>query len=392
MESTASRLGIPKSQIMDPTSSDAAVKQAQAERHAIQETKKFFQSNGVNLEAFGKHNRDSNAVLVKNFRFRTSADELKRLFSDQGDVVRVLMAPSNTLAIVEFANKVQANAAFNALAYRKFQDSVLYLEKAPKDVFNQAPIRDPTIINKPEAQEDLENEAADTATLYVRNLDFSTTGERFKQAFQSLDGFLSARIMTKPDPKREGAVLSMGFGFLEFRSPEQAKSAMTAMNGHILDGHELVLKASLKNSDAASQRAKEDKEKRRKNRKAKIIIKNMPFEATKKDVLALLKPHGQLRSVRLPKKGNNSRKGFAFAEYSSPKEAEKAMEELRGTHLLGRRLDFNYAAGETEDPDKEIEKMQQKVDKQSKNVASQRLANKERKKINMGGSGDQEAS
>ncbi|KAI9660796.1 MAG: Multiple RNA-binding domain-containing protein 1 [Alyxoria varia] len=392
MESTASRLGISKSEIMDPTSSDAAVKQAQAERHAIQETKKFFHSNGVNLESFGKHSRDSNAILVKNFRFRTNADDLKKLFSDHGDVLRVLMPPSNTLAIVEFANKVQANAAFSAIAYRKFQDSVLYLEKAPKDVFNQVPIRDPNTINEPEAQEDIENETADTATLYVRNLDFSTTNERFKQVFQALDGFLSARIMTKPDPKHEGRVLSMGFGFLEFRSPEHAKAAISAMNGHILDGHELVLKASHKNSDAAAERWKEDKAKRQKNRKAKIIIKNVPFEATKKDVRALLKPHGQLRSVRLPKKGNNSRKGFAFAEYSSPKEAEKVMEELRGTHLLGRRLDFNYAAGETEDPDKEIEKMQQKVDKQSKNVASQRLANKERKRVNIGGSGEEEAS
>ena len=42
MSTLASRMGISKSELLDPTSSDAAVKQAHAETHIIQETKNYF--------------------------------------------------------------------------------------------------------------------------------------------------------------------------------------------------------------------------------------------------------------------------------------------------------------------------------------------------------------
>ena len=46
VSSVADRLGISKSDVLDPTSSDAAVKQAHAETHIIQETKAYFKQQG----------------------------------------------------------------------------------------------------------------------------------------------------------------------------------------------------------------------------------------------------------------------------------------------------------------------------------------------------------
>jgi multiple RNA-binding domain-containing protein 1 len=67
MSSVAERLGISKAELLDPTSADAAVKQAHAETHVIQETKAYFSSNGVNLDAFKQKERGNTAILVKNF-------------------------------------------------------------------------------------------------------------------------------------------------------------------------------------------------------------------------------------------------------------------------------------------------------------------------------------
>ena len=52
MSSISNRLGVPKSELIDPTSSDAAVKQALAETHVIQESKSYFAENGVDLDSF----------------------------------------------------------------------------------------------------------------------------------------------------------------------------------------------------------------------------------------------------------------------------------------------------------------------------------------------------
>ncbi|KAL8944112.1 MAG: hypothetical protein Q9211_000703 [Gyalolechia sp. 1 TL-2023] len=400
MSSISDRLGVPKSELLDPTSADAAVKQAHAETHIIQETKSYFSANGVDLDAFKRKERGNTAFLVKNFSYGTKADELQKIFEAYGTVKRLLMPPSGTIAIVEFLQADHARTAFRSLAYRKLKESILFLEKAPKDLFaaaintisSKVANNDGVRAAKQSATDFLHGKdpqpSVNTSTLFVRNLNFSTTSERLREVFKPLGGFLSARVKTKPDPKHAGQVLSMGFGFLEFGTKEQAQAALVAMDGHSLDGHELLIRASHKGADAAEERRREDKAKKAAGRRTKIIIKNLPFEASKKDVRSLLGPYGQLRSVRVPKKFDSSTRGFAFAEFVTAREAENAMDALKDTHLLGRRLVIDFAAEDEIDPEQEIAKMQQKVGRQADKVALQRLTGSGRKKFNLEGNED----
>ena len=381
--------------MIDPTSSDAAVKQAHAETHIIQETKSYFADHGVDLEAFKKKERGDTAVLVKNFPYGTKPEELKKLFEAHGQIKQLLMPPSGTIAIVEYDQSGHARSAFGSLAYRKFKDSILYLEKAPKNLFRGVHSLPSSRLdesaksrsNKPSVMELLESKdtskSANMSTLFVRNLNFSTTTARLREVFQPLEGFMSAKVKTKPDAKNPGQLLSMGFGFLEFRNKSNAQAALAAMDGHKLDGHELLIRTSHKAIDAAEERRKENQAKKMVGRKTKIIIKNLPFEASKKDVRSLFGSYGQLRSVRVPQRFDSSTRGFAFADFVTAREAESAMDALRDTHLLGRRLVLDFAAEDAVDPEQEIEKMQQKVGKQADKVALQRLAGSGRKKFHI---------
>lgn len=397
MSSIADRFGVRKSEVLDPTSSDAAVKQAHAETHIIQETKSYFANHGVDLEAFKRKERGDTTILVKNFPYGTKSEELKKLFEAHGQIKQLLMPPSGTIAIVEYDQSNHARSAFGSLAYRKFKESILYLEKAPRNLFrgvqglpnNRVDASAQSQSEKPSATELLESkdnsESANMSTLFVRNLNFSTTTDRLREVFQPLEGFMSAKVKTKPDPKRPGQLLSMGFGFLEFRTKSNAQAALAAMDGYKLDGHELLIRTSHKAVDAAEERRKEDQAKKMACRKTKIIIKNLPFEASKKDVRSLFGSYGQLRSVRVPKKFDSSTRGFAFADFVTAKEAESAMDALRDTHLLGRRLVLDFAVEDAVDPEQEIKKMQQKVGKQADKVALQRLAGSGRKKFHVEG-------
>ena len=391
ISSVADRLGRSKSEVLDPTSSDAAIKHAHAETHIIQETKAFFKQQGVDLDSFKRSQRGDTAILVKNIPYDCSTDELKRMFEEHGEVKKFVMPPSGVIAIIEFANAAQCKAAFGALAYRKIKSSVLFLEKAPKGLCDS---KVDSLVNKDASTgiskasaSDLKDSgstsanSAATATLFVRNLNFSTTTERLIETFNPMDGFLSARVKTKTDAKKPGQVLSMGFGFVEFRTSQHAQTALRTLDGYTLEGHKLQIRASHKGLDAAEERRRADAEKRAAGKKTKVVIKNLPFEASKKDVRALFGAYGQLRSVRVPKKMDRGARGFAFADFTTPKEAESAMDALKDTHLLGRRLVLDFADEGPEDAEAEIEKMQQKVGAQVNKVAIQKLTSGGRKRF-----------
>lgn len=409
LASTADRLGVSKSELLDPTSTDAAVKQAVAETQIITDTKTYFAAHGVNLDAFKSQKKGDTAILVKNFPYGTTLEELRKLFEEAagGNVLQVLMPPSKTIAIVQFSQPVACRTAFAKMAYRRLGSSILFLEKAPANLFlDNAPVAQPqndgpaavqkvsaTDLLEPEGDED----AGNTGSLYVRNLNFDTTTAQLAEAFHSLDGFVSAQVKTKLDPKKPGQVLSMGFGFVHFRSKAQAEAALKVMDGHVLDGHTLGVKASHRGLDAAEERRREDKAK--KGARTKIVIKNLAFEASKNDLRRLLGTYGKLRVVRIPKKFGSSsyvspptrrhsffvfcftndkhdRRGFAFAEFESPRDAENCIQSLKDTHLLGRRLVLDYAEAEAVDAEEEIAKMQKKIGGQVNKVAVQKLTGK----------------
>lgn len=78
----------------------------------------------------------------------------------------------------------------------------------------------------------------------------------------------------------------------------------------------------------------------------KLMVRNLAFEATSKDVRRLMEAFGHVKTCRLPKKFDGTTRGFAFVEFATKGEAQRAMESAYGTHLYGRRLLLEYAKGE----------------------------------------------
>lgn len=385
--SISDRLGVAKSDILNPEdgSTSAAVRLALAETRIIQETKEFFAQHGMNLEAF-EHvkERSDDTILVKNIPYGTTGEEIRALFANYGDVARVLIPPSNTIAVVEMPVVGEARTAFRALAYKRFKDSVLYLEKAPAAFLPdhgagpRETISGVQGIAAPESSRTLltPDEQGDVAaTLYIKNLSFATTSERLADAFRGMDDFVFARVQTKPDPKHPGARLSMGYGFVGFRSQERAQAAQRAMNGYLLDGHTLAVTFAKRGhdaDDAQPQRAPS----------AKMLVKNVPFEATKKDLRELFGAHGQLKSVRLPRQVHGRTRGFGFVEFVSRREAETAMAALKHTHLLGRHLVLEWAGAE--DHDAAVAELREKTRKAYVTDAERSHVTGQRQKIRMG--------
>ncbi|OWB84909.1 hypothetical protein B5S33_g3566 [[Candida] boidinii] len=423
LDSVAFKLGISKSELINPENSGSAVKQALAEAHVIGDVRRYFEDKKVDLTTFNSKERDDKIILVKNFSFGTTKEELGELFSTYGQLKRLLMPPAGTIAIVEFRDAPSARSAFSKLAYRRLGKSILYLEKGPKGLFTGEPSNDDenelngitsekeidlkeakisssdvmegeskevADNDKDDEEDDDEDDGEDsfvgpTVSIFVKNLNFQTTTAALRDAFKKLSGFIVATIKTKPDPKVSGRVLSMGFGFVEFKTKEQANTAISIMDGYALDGHKLQLKLSNRKSDNNSSGSGNNANSNKKAKSSKIIVKNLPFEATRMDIFELFSSFGRLKSVRVPKKFDKSARGFAFIEFSLNKEAENAMDQLQGVHLLGRRLVLQYAEEDPKNVEEEIEKMTNKAKRQvgARKMADLREVNSGKRKLEL---------
>ena len=61
---------------------------------------------------------------------------MQELFGGFGELLRLVLPPTKTLALVEYAESADARRAFKSLAYKRFQNIPLYLEWAPAEIFN----------------------------------------------------------------------------------------------------------------------------------------------------------------------------------------------------------------------------------------------------------------
>jgi RNA recognition motif-containing protein len=73
-----------------------------------------------------------------------------------------------------------------------------------------------------------------SARLYVGNLSYSTMDQQLKDAFGAHGQVVSASVVIDRETGR-----SRGFGFVEYATEGEAKTAADAMNGQMLDGRPL---------------------------------------------------------------------------------------------------------------------------------------------------------
>lgn len=353
-DAIAKELGIPKSSLLDATSESVAIQMSLAETKIINDTKAYLEQEGVVLDAFSscggkksRENRSDTVLLIKNIPFETTVSELDNLFNRYGSVIRLVLPPSKCIALVEFCTPQEARNAFKNLAYSKFKHVPLYLEWAPVAVLAAKPA------SKKQAKDDdsvaaateqLSN-AAVGVSLYVKNLNFSTTEDALRRFFEPVGGLLAAKIATKPDPKNSASRLSMGFGFVEFRDKSSAIKALDSMQNAILEGHALKLKIARSNSTTDADDWSNSKTSVTVSKAAtnKLMIRNIPFEASTKEVKTLFNSFGSVKKVRLPRKFDGNHRGFGFIEFVTKTDAAKALQTLTHTHLYGRHLVIEWA-------------------------------------------------
>ncbi|KAI4902096.1 hypothetical protein NFI96_013174 [Prochilodus magdalenae] len=377
-DAIAEKYNTSKSQVLDHESRGSlAVRMALGETQIVQETRQFLLDNSVSLDSFSQAaaQRSNSVILVKNLPTGVQVQELEALFSPHGSLGRVLLPPSGLTAIVEFLEPTEAKRAFTRLAYTKFQHVPLYLEWAPMAVFTTPPKArepEPEAVSKSkqkdsekqeekkeeEEEEEEEEDSLPGSTLFIKNLNYSTTEETLRETFSKCGVVKTCTISKKRD--KSGKLSSMGYGFVQYKKPEAAQKALRQLQAShcMVDERQLELKISERELRSGAANASKKKQKVKKQTSSKILVRNVPFQATVKELRELFCTFGELKTVRLPKKAvGGTHRGFAFVDFITKQDAKKAFSALcHSTHLYGRRLVLEWA-----DTEESVEDLRRKT-------------------------------
>ncbi|NXV45520.1 RBM19 protein, partial [Uria aalge] len=359
-DAIAQKYNASKSQVLDHESKDSvAVRVALGETELVQEIRRFLIENGVSLDSFSQAagERSKTVILVKNLPASTSVAELEVVFGKHGSLGRVLLPEGGITAIVEFLEPTEAKQAFTKLAYSKFHSVPLYLEWAPMGVFFSPPPQKKTLEapeeegkarlvpvgfilfvsgegiksseetaaqeeDEEEEEEEEEEESIPGCTLFIKNLNFATTEDTLRETFSKVGAVKSCTISKKKD-----------------------KAGTLDVAGCSVDGHQLEVKISERAIRPAVKSSRK-KQTVKKQKTSKILVRNIPFQATIREIRELFSTFGELKTVRLPKKmaGTGSHRGFGFVDFLTKQDAKKAFNALcHSTHLYGRRLVLEWA-------------------------------------------------
>ncbi|RWR88657.1 RNA recognition motif domain-containing protein [Cinnamomum micranthum f. kanehirae] len=400
VENIALQYGVSKSDLLDKEADDLAVRIALGETSVIAETKKALVNAGVNIGALeelasgkkGDVKRSDNVILVKNLPYGSSEGDLVKMFGKFGSLDKIILPHTKTLALVIFLEAGEARAAFKGLAYKRYKDRPLYLERAPSNILSSSTSLKTEAQNNAVGEkdvkrvlieqcvegisgEDIDPDRVESRSLFVKNLNFKTTEDVLRKHFsENIKAGKIHNVKIKQHLKN-GKNVSMGFGFIEFDSMETATSVCRDLQGSVLEGHALILQLCHSKDGKALEKVEKDKS------TTKLIVRNVAFQATKKDLRQLFSSFGQIKSLRLPMKFGNHR-GFAFVEYVTKQEAQNALQALSSTHLYGRHLVLERAkegesleelrartAAQFMDEERELQNMQ-KVSKKRKFIST----------------------
>ncbi|KAF5948236.1 hypothetical protein HYC85_014193 [Camellia sinensis] len=255
-------------------------------------------------------------VFVKNLNESIDNVQLQEMFQEFGNIVscKVVMSDdgrSKGYGFVQFDSEQSANASIEKLNGFNNGGKHMYVGKFVK--------KSDRILPSPDAR---------YTNLYVKNLDLDVTEELLKEKFSEFGKILSLII------SKDEYGTSRGFGFVNFDSADGAKRAIEAMNGSQL-GSKVIYVARAQKKEEREQILRRQFEEKRKEQIMKyqgsnVYVKNFDDDVTDDELREHFSQCGTITSAKLMRDEKGTSRGFGFVCFSTPEEANKAVNNFHG--------------------------------------------------------------
>ncbi|XP_043701551.1 polyadenylate-binding protein 7-like [Telopea speciosissima] len=255
-------------------------------------------------------------LFVKNLNDSIDNVKLHEMFSKFGNissckVVMSLDGKNQGYGFVQFESEASATAAVE-----KFNGSIIGGKQIYVGNFVKKSER---VLPSPDAK---------YTNLYMKNLDPDITEELLQEKFSEF-GKITNLVISKDNNGN-----SRGFGFVNFDNPDDAKQAMETMNGSQLGSKALYVARAQKKAEREQilhrQFVERRKEQIQKYKDSNIYVKNIADDVDDDELREHFSQCGTITSAKLMRDDKGISKGFGFVCFSTPEEANKAVNTLHG--------------------------------------------------------------
>ncbi|KAK9269871.1 hypothetical protein L1049_025444 [Liquidambar formosana] len=183
------------------------------------------------LESETEEEPSRTRLIAQNVPWTCTTEDIRALFEKHGTVLDVELSMHNKtrnrgLAFITMGSPEEALAALTNLESHEFQGRTIKVNYAR----TQKKKPSPSVPSKP----------VSPYNLFVANLSYEARAKDLREFFNSVSGnVVSAEIIFHDNPRR-----SSGYGFVSFRSREEAEAALSAFQGKMFMGRPIRLARS----------------------------------------------------------------------------------------------------------------------------------------------------
>ncbi|KAF1880979.1 hypothetical protein Lal_00023009 [Lupinus albus] len=272
----------------------------------------------------GARKNNSANVFVKNLAESIDNAGLEDLFKRFGNILssKVVMSEdgkSKGYGFVQFESEESANAAIEKLKGSTVGDKHIYVER---------------FVKKSDCV--LPGSNARYTNLYMKNLDLDITEAVLQEKFSSFGKIVSLAIA------KDNNGVSKGFGFVNYDNADDAKRTIEAMNGTQFGSKIIYVARAQKKSERQQILTNQFEEKRKeeiiKYEGSNIYVKNIDDNISDEELRNQFSSCGTITSAKIMRNSEGISKGFGFVCFSTPEEANKAVNNFHGFIFHGKPL------------------------------------------------------
>lgn len=172
--------------------------------------------------------------------------------------------------------------------------------------------------------------------VYINNIDPSIDNSTLKDICEEHGGRVLSAIVI-----RERGV-SLGYGFCNFVSHEEAVKAVERMNNLFVMGKRLAVSRAASKTDRAKFLRSVHSPSWKPEENANVYVKNLDYSIDEEVLRSHFRPFGPIINVRIMRDDIGNSKGYGFVSYAAHTDAVKAVDALDGVRIgkLPIHVDF----------------------------------------------------
>ncbi|MCH95671.1 polyadenylate-binding protein 3-like, partial [Trifolium medium] len=199
------------------------------------------------------------------------------------------------------------------------------------------------------------NQSPKFTNVYIKNLSETLSDEDLKKLFCPFGIITSARVMKDANGK------SRCFGFVNFQSPDSAAAAVENLNGTTINSDKVLYVGRAQSKEERDRELKAKLEQERitryeKLQRSNLYLKNLDDDFCEEKLKELFCKFGTITSCKVMLDSRGHSTGSGFVAFSTPEEADKAMNEMNGK-FVGRKPLFVAVAQRKEERKAQLQVM-----------------------------------